>query len=270
MIELDSKKRMSASDLCINRGFRVIVKDLSIQLKIGELVGVLGPNGAGKSTLLCALSGECSVSGGSLFMNGTLLDTLSIKDQARKRAVLPQHCILTFNLAVSEVVQMGAYAYPEANPEQVHAWVNDCLFDLDLLQLAQSNYMELSGGQQQRVQLARVLVQAYAIAQYQGHAWILLDEPSSSLDPRHQQLLIKKIHELTRTKNFGVIVIMHDLNLAAFWFDRLLLMKQGALIVEGTPIKTLTADNLFECFDIPMHVLPHPLNKEKIVVVTGQ
>jgi iron complex transport system ATP-binding protein len=270
MNEVDFKKRISSYDVCIKRGSRIIVKDLSIQLKIGELVGVLGANGAGKSTLLCALSGECPVSTGSLCLNGALLDSLSIKDQARKRVVLPQHCMLTFNLAVSEVVQMGAYAYPEANPEQVHAWVNDCLFDLDLLQLAQSNYMELSGGQQQRVQLARVLVQAHAIAHYQGHAWILLDEPSSSLDPRHQQLLIKKIHGLTRTKNFGVTVVMHDLNLAAFWCDRLLLMKQGVLIAEGCPIETLTADNLFQCFDMPMLVLPHPLNKEKIVIVSGQ
>jgi iron complex transport system ATP-binding protein len=267
---VDLKKNIIAANLSIKRGNRVVVKNLSFEMKLGELVGVLGANGAGKTTLLCALSGECVATRGSLFMNGYLLDSLSINDQARVRAVLPQQSMLTFNLSVTEVVQMGAYAYPEAHLKQIEAWVEESLFDTDLLQLAQANYTELSGGQQQRVQLARVLVQARAIAHFQGHAWIFLDEPTACLDPKHQQRLIKKVHELTRTNNFGVIVIMHDLNLAALWCDRLMLLKEGVLIAEGCPRETLTTENLFECFDVPMTVLPHPACHEKIFVLANQ
>jgi iron complex transport system ATP-binding protein len=78
------------------------------------------------------------------------------------------------------------------------------------------------------------------------------------------------MHGLTRTNNFGVTVIMHDLNLAALWCDRLMLIKQGALIAEGSPIKTLTTENLLACFDIPMHVMPHPLRHEKVLILSGQ
>jgi iron complex transport system ATP-binding protein len=263
-------KQISATHLSIYRGTKVVVKNLSFEMNLGELVGVLGANGAGKSTLMCALSGECPVASGSLFINGSLLDSLSINNQARVRAVLPQQSMLTFNLSVSEVVKMGAYSYPESDLKQVKEWVEESFYDTDLLQLAQSNYTELSGGQQQRVQLARVLVQARAIAYFQGHAWIFLDEPTACLDPKHQQQLIKKVHELTRTENFGVIVIMHDLNLAALWCDRLMMIKDGALIADGCPIKTLTTKNLFDCFDIPMHVLPHPVCQEKICILTSQ
>ena len=271
MTQEDFKKQeISAINMFIRRGTKLVVKDLSFQIKLGELIGVLGANGAGKSTLLCALSGECPVTSGSLLMNGLSLDALSISNQARVRAVLPQQSLLTFNLAVIEVVRMGAYAYPEASPQQVKGWVEESCLEMDLLQLAQANYIELSGGQQQRVQLARVLVQARAIAHFQGHAWIFLDEPTACLDPRHQQLLIKKVYELTRTNNFGVMVIMHDLNLAALWCDRLLLIKQGALIAEGCPVKTLTSENLLGCFEIPMHVLPHPFCNEKMFVLAGQ
>ncbi len=277
--------RISALDLSVNHGAQSVVKDFSFEMRIGECIAVLGANGAGKSSLLTALSGEYSKARISLFnaalnraafmkgaviMNGAPLLAMSPNQRARLRAVLPQHSTLTFNLVVEEVVQMGAYPFSEAKPEQVSQWIGASLLDADLAGLRCSKYSELSGGEQQRVQFARVLVQARAIAYFQGHAWIFLDEPTASLDPRHQQLLMAKIQSLVRTLNFGVMIIMHDLNLAAYWCDRVMLMKDGVLIADDCPAKGLTAENLSNCFDMPMQVMTHPINPNKLIVVADQ
>lgn len=270
MKDVNFKKQISATNLCVHRGSRAAVKDLSFQMGIGELVGVLGANGAGKSSLLCALAGECPTHSGAVSINGISLGAATVSAQARVRAVLPQQSMLSFSLSVIDVIGMGAYSYPEAYPKLLSRWIQESLIDTDLSHLVESSYTELSGGQQQRVQLARVLVQARAIAHFQGHAWILLDEPTASLDPRHQQLLMQKIHALTRTENFGVMVIMHDLNLAAFWCDRLMLMKDGVLIADDCPDKSITDKNLFECFDMQMHVFRHPICRDKMCVVASE
>jgi iron complex transport system ATP-binding protein len=267
---MNSSQYLAAINLTVHRGSRAVVKDLSFQMRIGELVGVLGANGAGKSSLLSALAGECNVKSGSVSINGGSLCTLSASEQAQVRAVLPQQSTLSFNLTVMAVVAMGAYSYPDAAPELVNCWVFASLNDTDLSHLVDASYPELSGGQQQRVQLARVLVQARAIAHFQGHAWILLDEPTASLDPRHEQLLMQQIHALTRAQNYGVMVIMHDLNLAALWCDRVMLLKEGTLIADDCPSKTFTDTNLLECFDMSMYVFPHPLCNGKVSVVASR
>ena len=267
---MNSSHYLSAINLTVHRGCRAVVKDISFQMRIGEVVGVLGANGAGKSSFLNTLAGECNVSSGTVSINGESLCTLSATEQAQFRAVLPQQSTLTFNLTVMAVVAMGAYSYPDAAPELVNRWIFESLKDTDLLHLDHAVYPDLSGGQQQRVQLARVLVQARAITHFQGHAWILLDEPTASLDPKHQHLLMQQIHALTRTQNFGVMVIMHDLNLAALWCDRVMLLKEGALIADDCPIKTLTDKNLFECFDMAMYVFPNPICKGTMSIVASR
>ena len=277
MSRLERNQVISALGLNVYRGTRTVVKDISFQMKVGDFVAVLGANGAGKSSLLCALAGECADNGsrlvssalmsGALIINGSDLMSINPTELAKIRAVLPQHSALTFNLSVDEVVRMGAYPYPEAQPEQINQWVAESLRDADLEHLCRAQYSELSGGEQQRVQFARVLVQARAIVFFQGHAWIFLDEPTASLDPRHQQLLMQKIHALVRTSNFGVMVVMHDLNLAANWCDRVILMKEGTFIADDCPVDSLTTENLSKCFDMPMLVMPHPLNLNQLIVM---
>lgn len=267
---MNSSQHLAANHLTVNRGSRVVVKDITFQMRIGELVGILGANGAGKSSFLSAMAGEYPVSSGSVSINGASLCNLSASEQAQVRAVLPQQSTLSFNLTVMVVVSMGAYSYPDASEELVYRWVLESLKDTDLSHLVDATYPELSGGQQQRVHLARVMVQARAIAHFQDRAWIFLDEPTSSLDPKHQQLLMQQIHALTRAQNYGVMVVMHDLNLAALWCDRVMLLKEGALIVDDCPIMSFTEKNLFECFDMAMHVFPHPICKEKKTILASR
>ena len=155
---------------------------------------------------------------------------------ARWRArVLPQKPGLGFDLGVAEVVAMGAYPFPELPPAAVEALVDRTLALADATHLRARRYPELSGGEQQRVQFARVLTQCLA-ARAEGEArYLLLDEPTASLDPRHQGELLRVAVDLARDERVGVLVILHDMNLAARWCDRLLLLGGGRAIASGPP-----------------------------------
>lgn len=257
-------------NLNVHRQQSKILDDLSFQMCPGRVLGVLGANGAGKTSLLCTLAGELCVHSGQLLIDGNLLCLLNAKQQARMRAVLPQQSTLSFNLDLFEVISMGAYPFTEASVVQLNQWVEDSINDCDLQHLKGRLYIELSGGEQQRVQLARVLVQARAIAASHGHAYILLDEPSASLDPKHQHLIMRQIHRLAAQEQFGVLIIMHDINLAARWCDAIMLLKQGRVIAQGVPAHVLTPQALLQTYDIPMSVVPHPLLPDCVWVVMNE
>lgn len=261
---------ITVEGLTVYRGVRAVVDHLSFRMQTGGVFGVLGANGAGKTSLLQALSGECPYAKGWVRLDKQSIATMTPQVLATRRAVLPQHATLTFSLEVEEVIRMGGYPFPHISPGQIEQWVNTALKDVELVHRRHSAYPELSGGEQQRVQFARVLVQARAIAHAQGHAWIFLDEPTASLDPKHQQMVMQKVHQLTREENFGVMVVMHDLNLASRWCDRLMLMKAGGLVVDGVVAKALTAEHLLECFDIPMQVMSHPKRSGELIVLVEQ
>ncbi len=255
-------------EMRVKRGVRVVIRDVSIHVGIGEIVGVLGPNGAGKSSLLGAMAGELRLESGVVNIDGKPLSRMDTLAQARIRAVLPQHAALTFNLGLTDVIRMGAYPFPEATPAQVEHWVEQSVIDADLVHLKAARYGELSGGEAQRVQFARVLVHARAIAALHGHAYILLDEPTSSLDPRHQIFVMRCVYRLAAREQFGVLVIMHDINLAAQWCSRIVLLNDGRVMSDAPPALALTPDTLEEIFGIPMQVLPHPLDPARILVLS--
>lgn len=253
--------------LSVRRGCRDVIRAVSVRLRVGEVVGVLGPNGAGKSSLLGAMAGELPACSGDVLIDGKSLADLDSRAQARIRAVLPQHAALTFDLPLTEVIRMGAYPFREATPDQVEGWVQQSLVDADLTHLAAARYAELSGGEAQRVQFARVLVQARAAAATAGHAYLLLDEPTSSLDPRHQLFLMHRVHQLAQRERFGILIVMHDINLAAQWCSRVVLLNDGKVASEGVPAVALTTQTLEQVFGIPMRVLPHPLEPRRILVL---
>lgn len=260
-------KAIETCALSVRRGDRDVIRTVSITLRVGEVVGVLGPNGAGKSSLLGAMAGELSACSGKVLIDGKILADLDLCAQARIRAVLPQHAALSFDLPLMEVVSMGAYPFEEATPAQVDGWVRQSIQDADLAHLTGARYSELSGGEAQRVQFARVLVQARAAAATAGHAYLLLDEPTSSLDPRHQLFLMHRVHQLAQRERFGILVVMHDINLAAQWCSRVVLLNDGKVASEGVPAVALTPQTLEQVFGIPMRVLPHPLEPWRILVL---
>ena len=264
-----------ATRLSVQRGRRDVLKQVSLQLRPGEVLSLLGANGAGKSTFLYAFAGEIKPQPAlhgeyPVVLNGRALSGLDAAQQARSRTVLPQKPGLAFDLQVSEVVSMGAYPFPALSQDQVDALTQATLQHAGITHLAQRRYLELSGGEQQRVQFARVVLQILAERQDdpQGR-YMLLDEPTASLDPLHQQTLLKTVSELARSERIGVLVILHDVNLAALWSDRIALLSQGTLLACGEPALVLTPDNLKTVYGVDVRIMPHPGRPGKPLVVFG-
>ncbi|MCC2595051.1 heme ABC transporter ATP-binding protein [Pusillimonas sp. MFBS29] len=275
MRHLPESNSFSASGLSVRRGRRQVLEQVSLQLRPGQVLGLLGANGAGKSTLLSALAAEIKPQEESsdnypIVLNGQALSALSAAQQARSRTVLPQKSGLAFDLQVAEVIAMGAYPFPGLGRHEIDALTSDALQRTETTDLAQRRYLELSGGEQQRVQFARVVLQILAqrATESQGR-YMLLDEPTASLDPLHQQALLRMVVGLSRSADIGVLVILHDVNLAALWCDRIALLAHGGVLVCGEPMSVLTAENLKAVYDVGVHIMPHPTQPEKPLVVFG-
>jgi iron complex transport system ATP-binding protein len=209
-----------------------------------------------------------SVTGGEVRLDGLNISQLSAHEQATRRAVLPQQPSLSFELSVREVIQMGAYAFLQATCDEVQAWSGQAVLLTDLVAHEQSRYTALSGGERQRVQLARVLVQCFAISHYHGQAYLLLDEPLSGLDPKHQFQFMQALVQLGQTQRIGVMLVLHDLNIAAQYCHRLVLLSEGEIIAQGSPRDVLTPTALKRAFDLDFTVMPHPLDDNRLLILT--
>ena len=253
--------------LDIQRGGRQVLSDVSLCLEPGQLLAVLGANGAGKSSLLSAITGEIPYAEGWIHFDTLDLTAISVARQARIRAVLPQQTELTFPFSVQDVVAMGAYPFNEASPQQVTQWLEQALLLLDAGALKDRPYEQLSGGEQRRVQLARVLVQCLAMAACEGRVYLFLDEPLANMDPKHQLQLLSVLRQLAHERQFAILLIMHDVNLAA-QCDQVLLLANQTVVASGSPSAVLNSANLWQVFGINMAVLPHPLDSARLLILS--
>lgn len=253
--------------LTVYLGSKKVISDVSFHIQKGQVLGVLGPNGAGKTSLLNALSGELAAHSGLIALDQYNMCELSAKQLSSLRVVLPQHSSMTFNLPVSAVVAMGAYPFMTAPQALVEKWVNRALIQVELETLQDRDYLSLSGGEQQRIQFARLLVQAFAIIKDRGHVYIFLDEPTASLDPKHQVLLMRVVRALADIEQATVMVVLHDLNMASRWCDKILLLYQGQVVAFDTPKHVLTSAKLEQVYGLPMKVMPHPYHENNVWVV---
>ena len=217
------------------------VEDLTVA--DGELLAVVGPNGAGKSTLLGALSGDRALAGGAVRIDGVCLHAQPWSVRAQLRAVLPQRSGLSAAFTAVEVVAL-------ASPHVGRAQALQCLDDVGLLTYADRCYPTLSGGEQQRVQFARVLSQ---LALY-PRAALLLDEPTSALDLGQQQIIMRLAKQAAQ-RGRAVVVVVHDLTLAAQWSDRVVLVAQGRIVRAGATADTLTATQLAAAYGSKFEIL---------------
>lgn len=275
---------LQAHGIAVQRGERQILSDIDLSLPAGQVIGVLGANGAGKSTLLAALAGELSPSAGRITLNGRPLSAWPAAELASCRAVLPQSPSLQFDLPVATVIGMGAYPHArhtrtgeprtdsrdtaQAAIAEDQRILQRVLALADVQDLYGRRYRRLSGGEQQRVHLARVLYQLLLARQgHDEYRVLMLDEPTASLDPRHQLHLLSAVHTLAHEENVAALVIMHDLNLAAGCCDRLLLLGHGRVAACGTPAQVLTPDTLRQVYGVEATVLPHPNQPGRPLVV---
>lgn len=249
---------LRARNLHLERQGRVVLRGVDLDLRRGEVLAVLGANGAGKSSLLAALAGELPPQAGTVTLDDRPLGLWSAQALARRRAVLPQSPSLGFDLEVATVVGMGGYPHPMLSPEALRACCDQAMREADVVGLAGRRYLGLSGGEQQRVQFARSLVQVLAGRAPGEYRALLLDEPTASLDPRHQTGLMRTVRRLARQEGLAVMVVLHDVNLAAQACDRLLLLSNGRAVAQGPVAEVLHPAALEAVYGLPAKVIDDP------------
>ena len=239
-----------------------ILKGIKFVIRPGEMVALLGANGAGKSSLIKLLNAEYVPSEGAINFCGTDLKSYSAVSLARMRATMAQQHSVSADFSVREVVLMGRYPHYNSQP---HA------FDLEAVKqtmalcgidhLEDRSILSLSGGEKQRVHLARVLAQLWG----QPNALLLLDEPISAMDIRFQHQTLSIVRALA-DKNWMVVAVLHDINLAAQYADRLFLMKNGRKLMDGTPSEVLNTRNIYTIFGIDVDVQVNPKTLHTYIV----
>jgi len=222
-------------------GGHALLDDVSLSVNGGETVALVGANGAGKSTLLRILSGELRPHSGLSLLKGQGIAAYRPRDLAAHRAVMAQSVTISFPFTVREVVQMGA---GDRAASAVASMVDDALEAVELSDLQHRIITTLSGGEGQRAHFARLLVQARCGEGEHGPGLILLDEPTESLDLRHQLDLLKLAQDCA-VRGAAVIAVLHDLNLASFFANRIVMLERGKIVADG-PAKTTITDAMLE------------------------
>lgn len=246
---------LTAEHLTFHCATRTLIDDVSLNINAGEIVVIIGPNGAGKSTLLRLLTGYQAPSSGECYLLNQPLSQWSAKQLAKLRTVMIQQSQLSFPFKVKEVVAMGRAPYGKAHCVEA---IDETMLQTDCLRLADRDYRSLSGGEQQRVQLARVLAQLWQPEPTEK--LLFLDEPTSALDLYHQQHTLRLLKQLATNQRLAVCCILHDLNLAALYADKIILLNQGKIVEQGTPVEVLTVENIHKWYGVELGIYHHPNN----------
>lgn len=248
-----------------------LLDNVSLQLGAHETIVVIGQNGAGKSTLRKVLSGEQRLTNGAVWMNGKPLADIPLVARAKMRAVLPQESSLSFPFSVLEVVLMGRAPHVQTS-ETKHDYeiAKQALNAVEAAHLEARIYPTLSGGERQRVQMARVLTQIWEKPETANcDRFLLLDEPTASLDLAHQHQTLRIVRRLTRQK-IGALIILHDLNLAAQYADRVVLLKSGKIIADDHPRRALTAELIEQTLAVSVTIAAHPHSPERLLIIPNE
>ena len=266
---IDQTPVLVARDVSYHVRGRALVQDVSLTLRPGVLTGLLGPNGAGKTTLLRLLCGELKPSSGVVMLDGEPLHTLAPGPLARRRAVMTQAVDVGFPFTVAEIAGLGFEAAGHAAKAVRERFLASALARADVAHLADRPYHDLSGGERQRVQFARALCQLEACAQETPRQVLLLDEPTSSLDLRHQLLLMAAARELA-ARGVAVLAILHDINLASAHVDEIAIMKDGRLTDIGPPRAVVTSGMIRRVYGVSIAVQQDATGFAPQVVMTRE
>ncbi|HZP26697.1 MAG TPA: ABC transporter ATP-binding protein [Dehalococcoidia bacterium] len=252
---------LETSGLTVAYGERVALRDVSLTVRKGELVGMIGPNGAGKSTFIRAVTRVVQAQAGAIHLGGDSVQTLSRRELGRRAAVVPQTGALPELFSALEVVLMG---------RTPHLGLLQHESDADLLaarqameatgcwQLAYRRLGELSGGERQAVLLARALAQEAPL--------LLLDEPTAHLDIGHQAAALALVRLLCARGSHGALAVVHDLTLASQFCQRLVVLQAGRVVAEGPPAEVINAERVRQVYEAEAHVFAHPLTGLPVVV----
>jgi len=240
---------------------RPVLHDATLEIADGEFVGLVGPNGCGKTTLLRVISGVLTAQSGNVRLLGRALDSFDRRELARTVAMLPQELSLDLGFTVEEVARMGRFAHQARFGRESaadRAAARRAMEMAEVLQLADRPVTELSGGERQRAFIALCLAQEPKL--------LLLDEPNNHLDLGHQLSILNLIAGLNRDAGLTVAATFHDLNLAAEYCDRLVVIDAGRIAAVGPPGDVLTADRILQVFGVRVVIEPNPLSGKPHVV----
>lgn len=253
---------LEANSIAVRVGPKTLLDDVSLSFDRGQGIALIGPNGAGKSTLLRVLSGELKPQSGHTRLNGREIASYPPQILANHRAVLPQQVTIAFSFTVADVVRMGVN---NRHGARIEALIEATLGELDLYGLEDRAITTLSGGEQQRVHFARVLVQFASGQEQDGCGILLLDEPTASLDLRHQ---LGMLEILRRRIKYGalVIAVFHDLNLAALFADRIIVLDDGRVDCDGRPDEAINGGMLERVFGVETVVGQAPADHAPFVL----
>ncbi|GAA0383469.1 ABC transporter ATP-binding protein [Paenibacillus motobuensis] len=231
-----------------------VLKDINWRVQRGQFWGIIGPNGSGKSTLISLLSGVEKPNRGEISLDGRLIAEYGRKELSRKLAVLQQDGLPPVAYPVREVIEMGRFPFQNwrgrEDSEAAQRLMSGIMDKLELNDLAHRPLHVLSGGQRQRVALGKVMAQQPEI--------VLLDEPTTYLDIRHQTQFMELVASWQREAGLTVVSVMHDLNLAALYCDRLLVLHQGRIVAEGSPTEIINSELIESVFQVQSHIVAHP------------
>lgn len=246
-------------------GKKSILSEVSAEFHPGEFNMILGPNGSGKSTFLKIFSGEIHANAGNVFYAGKQIKTIKTGELAKYRAVMSQQPELSFPLTVDEVVMMGRYPHFNFNPNKKDESIcGEVMQRMNLQSFSDRNYLTLSGGEKQRVQFARVLAQVWE-QPHDGYRYLFLDEPLASLDIKYQQEFLQVAREFAKAGTV-LIAVLHDINLAIQYADRLFMLKEGNLVAHGKPKEILSSELIKMVFDVNATIVENPVSREPLVV----
>ena len=237
-----------------------ILKNINVEVSQGEILTIVGPNGAGKSTFLNVLSGDIEPSEGLVFYDETLLGNIDIEKRSFTRSVMSQSQAMVFDFSVREIIEMGwidrgISSYAKNFKNAMIEVVEEC----NVGNLLNQTFNTLSGGEQRRVHFARTLLQLWRPSASDDPRYLLLDEPTANLDLSHEVKLLDIIKNKSRD-GFGILLVIHDLNLAAKFSDKIALLKNGSLVKMGSPDEVLTSEILTDVYKIPIDVSEDPLS----------
>jgi iron complex transport system ATP-binding protein len=241
-------------DLVLNR--------ISFSVADSEFVGIIGPNGAGKSTLLKLMDGILQPKEGEIRLQKKLLQEYTRKQLAKMIGFVPQNFSTAFSYSVNDIVLMGRYPHLSAfSTENVDDFriVESSMQSTDVWQLRHRQFSELSGGERQRVVLASALAQEPQV--------LLLDEPTSSLDIKYQYQFYSILQELQQDSGLTIVVVTHDINLAARYCQRLILLKNGSVVDDGAPGKVITKEIMESVYEVEVEIMQHPMDGKPLLTL---
>lgn len=260
-----AERTLHASGLSLSYDSREVIHDLTVDISPGDVTVIVGANACGKSTLLRGLARLLAPSAGGVYLDGKLIGSMPTKKVATMLGLLPQSPVAPEGIKVSDLVERGRYPHQGLfrswSAEDDEA-VARAMLVTDTLDIASRPVDELSGGQRQRAWVAMALAQDTGL--------LLLDEPTTFLDVSHQVEVLDVLTDLNRRRGTTIVIVLHDLNLAARYADELIAMRDGAVVAKGPPAEVVTEDTVSTVFDMSCRIVRDPVSDTPMVVPIGR